>query len=153
MSLHSSKFTAVAELESDALKLVTEYIDQIGKYQVYFSTRVVKKELIAHVQFVADADWQLDFPEPDFSISGSHSSGLSPRRHRNALLLLTRIPGPYDGGIDYSLERLMKPAMDLLFDTPRFCYLRSVEMSPISNVLLLIYILVVNTTHVLKTCH
>ncbi|THG92555.1 hypothetical protein EW026_g8382, partial [Hermanssonia centrifuga] len=103
----------------DALKLVLEYVDLVGKYQ-----------------FVADTNWQLGFPEPDFSISSAASNGLSSRRHRNALSLLMRVRGPYDGGIDYSLERLIKPAMDLLFDTPRYRFLSRSDGSSQYNVTL-----------------
>ncbi len=113
----------------DALKLVLEYVDLFGKYHVKVLANHLKGDVIAHIQFVANIDWQLQFPEPDFSISSATFNGLSSRRHRNALSLLMRVRGPYDGGIDYSTERLIKPAMDLLFDTPRYRFLRSVKKS------------------------
>ncbi|THG93753.1 hypothetical protein EW026_g7569 [Hermanssonia centrifuga] len=120
----------------DALKLVLEYVDLVGKYHVDVSVNHLKGDVIAHIQFVADTNWQLQFPEPDFSISSAASNGLSSRRHRNALSLLMRVRGPYDGGIDYSLERLIKPAMDLLFDTPRYRFLSRSDGSSQYNVTL-----------------
>ncbi len=148
--MHHRTLLTVTYLETEALKLVLDYIDRNGKYQAKVSVNILHKEVVAHVKFVADADWRIDFPEPDFSISGSH--GLSTRCHRNELLILIRIPGSYDGGIDYSLERLMKPAMDLLFDTPLFCYLRSVRKVYLSTVLS-IYSPIVITTRWPKTFH
>ncbi|PSR72200.1 hypothetical protein PHLCEN_2v11907, partial [Hermanssonia centrifuga] len=141
----------------DALKLVLEYVDLVGKYQVKISDGFLEAGFVAHIQFVADTNWQLGFPEPDFSISSAASNGLSSRRHRNALSLLMRVRGPYDGGIDYSLERLIKPAMDLLFDTPRYRFLRSVKNSHVfiglPNQSLLGVTACRSTTQWIKICH
>ncbi len=142
----------------DALKLVLEYVDLVGKYQVKISDGFLEAGFVAHIRFVADTNWQLGFPEPDFSISSAASNGLSSRRHRNALSLLMRVRGPYDGGIDYSLERLIKPAMDLLFDTPRYRLLRSVKNNHVFTSLPTHSLLVGatarrSTTRWIKICH
>ncbi len=68
-----------------------------------------------------------------------------------------RVCGPHDGEIDYSLEQLMKPAMDLLFGTPRYRSLRSVKSSYVSVVLPLYNLLGAtarrSTTPWIKTYH
>ncbi len=66
----------VTKLETDALKLVLEYLDLVGKYQVKSSAGLVEED-VAHIQFVADTDLQLEIPEPDFSISSTETNGLS----------------------------------------------------------------------------
>lgn len=87
--------------------MVLDYVHVVGQHH----SKASRRTATSHILWVSDTSLLPEYPAPDFHSLLNSVSGVS------AVILSMRHPGPYDGGVEYMAERLMKPLVDLLFNT------------------------------------
>ncbi len=90
---------------NEALTVALDYVYVVGKTHGEFSERMAT----SHLRWVPDTTSPPEYPSPDFHSLFKDSAGVS------AVILCLRHPGPYDGGVEYMFEKVIKPTIDLLF--------------------------------------
>lgn len=104
-----------------ALGVVLDYVDLVGQKQAILS----RVKSVSHIQWTS-GDSEHEYPEPDFIVAGE---GFNSHAPIEAVVLMMRYPGPYDGGVEFMYERLLGSAIRLLFNSSRVAFLRSVVAS------------------------
>lgn len=89
------------------MKLLLDYADLVGGIQ----GRESGVETPTHVLWTCDRDDR--YPAPSLDLGGQ--GAINPLQ-RQAIQLILRHPGPYDGGVEFQLERCLWSVIKVLFD-------------------------------------
>ncbi|PSS29555.1 hypothetical protein PHLCEN_2v2954 [Hermanssonia centrifuga] len=87
--------------------MVLDYVHVVAQHH----NRASGRTTTSHIRWAPDTSPAPDYPAPDFRSLLNSVSGAS------AVILSMRHLGAYDGGVEYLPERLMKPLVDLLFNS------------------------------------
>ncbi|PSR92021.1 hypothetical protein PHLCEN_2v4793, partial [Hermanssonia centrifuga] len=117
LSGHEQNETLV---HNEALSIALDYVYVLGNIHGKISDRTTT----SHLRWVPDTTPPPEYPSPDFHSLLKDSSGVS------AVALCLRHPGPYDGGVEYMFEKIIKPAIDLLFRSMPVAILPGTDCAP-----------------------